>query len=83
MAERVTVSVDEGVADVKLNRPEKLNGLDLAMFEALVAAGKTLAGDRSLRAVVLSGAGRAFSAGASRSRSARTSGSSRPTRSSP
>lgn len=63
MAERVTVSVDEGVADVQLNRPAKLNGLDLAMFEALVAAGATLAADRSLRAVVLSGAGRAFSAG--------------------
>jgi len=63
MAERVSVSVDDGVADVQLNRPEKLNGLDLAMFEALVAAGATLARDRSLRAVVLSGAGRAFSAG--------------------
>ncbi|MBI2159337.1 MAG: hypothetical protein HYU25_02920 [Candidatus Rokubacteria bacterium] len=35
MAERVTVSVDDGVADVQLNRPEKLNGPDLAMFEAL------------------------------------------------
>ncbi len=63
MAERVSVSVDEGVADVQLNRPEKLNGLDLAMFEALVTTGRALAGDRSLRAVVLSGAGRAFSAG--------------------
>jgi len=63
MAERVTVSVDEGVADVQLNRPEKLNGPDLAMFEALVETGETLARDRSLRAVVLSGAERAFSAG--------------------
>ena len=63
MAERVTVSVENGVADVQLNRPEKLNGLDLAMFEALVATGTALAGDRRLRAVVLSGAGRAFSAG--------------------
>src|SRR3990172_10852450 len=63
MAERVTVSVDDGVADVTLNRPEKLNGLDLAIFEALVATGRTLAGDRALRSVVLSGAGRAFCAG--------------------
>ncbi len=63
MAERVTVSVEDGVADVQLNRPEKLNGLDLAMFEALVATGTTLAEESSLRAVVLSGAGRAFCAG--------------------
>jgi enoyl-CoA hydratase/carnithine racemase len=63
MDERVTVAVDGGIADVRLNRPDKLNGLDLAMFEALVATGRTLAADRSLRAVVLSGAGRAFCAG--------------------
>ncbi len=63
MADRVTVSVDAGVADVRLSRPEKLNGLDHAMFEALVAMGTALAGDRALRAVVLSGAGRAFCSG--------------------
>jgi len=63
MAERVTVSVDDGVADVRLNRPEKLNGLDAAMFEALVETGTALAVDPRLRAVVLSGVGRAFCAG--------------------
>lgn len=63
MTDRVSVSRQDGVADVRLNRPEKLNGLDRAMFDALVAAGKSLATDRSLRAVVLSGAGRAFCAG--------------------
>jgi enoyl-CoA hydratase/carnithine racemase len=63
MTERVTVSVDGGVADVSLNRPDKLNGLDLPMFDALVATGRRLAADRTLRAVVLSGAGRAFCAG--------------------
>lgn len=62
-AARVTVSVEDGVADVRLNRPGKLNALDLAMFEALVATGTTLAREPSLRAVVLSGEGRAFSAG--------------------
>ena len=36
MSERVTVFVEDGVADVKLNRPEKMNALDSAMFEALV-----------------------------------------------
>jgi enoyl-CoA hydratase/carnithine racemase len=63
MSDRVTVSLARGVADVRLNRPDKLNALDAAMFEALVEAGRGLAADRSLRAVVLSGEGRAFSAG--------------------
>ncbi len=63
MAERVTVSITEGVADVRLSRPEKLNALDLPMFDALIATGTRLAGERGLRAVVLSGEGRAFSAG--------------------
>jgi len=63
MAERVSVTTTDGVADVRLNRPEKLNALDRAMFEALVEAGQALARDASLRAVVLSGAGRGFCAG--------------------
>ncbi len=63
MSDRVTVSLEGGVADVRLARPEKLNALDLPMFEALAAAGRALAGERGLRAVVLSGEGRAFSAG--------------------
>jgi enoyl-CoA hydratase/carnithine racemase len=63
MAERVSVSIKDGVADVRLNRPEKMNALDQAMFEGLLRTGVELASDRSLRAVVLSGEGRAFSAG--------------------
>jgi enoyl-CoA hydratase/carnithine racemase len=63
MGERVNVQIEGGVADVRLNRPDKLNGLDPAMFEDLVTTGRELAADRSLRAVVLSGAGRAFCAG--------------------
>ena len=47
----------DGVADVRLNRPEKLNALDPAMFDALVDAGERLAADPSVRAVVLSGRG--------------------------
>jgi enoyl-CoA hydratase/carnithine racemase len=46
-----------------LNRPDKLNACDLEMIEALGAAGSELAKNRSLRAVVLSGEGRAFCAG--------------------
>jgi enoyl-CoA hydratase/carnithine racemase len=63
MSERVRVTVTDGVADVRLARPEKMNALDPAMFEALVSTGERLAGDTRLRAVVLSGEGRAFSAG--------------------
>jgi enoyl-CoA hydratase/carnithine racemase len=63
MADRVTITRDGGVAHVELSRPDKLNALDSAMFEALIAAGDTLKDDPSLRAVVLSGQGRAFSAG--------------------
>jgi enoyl-CoA hydratase/carnithine racemase len=63
MQDRVTVTLAQGVADVRLNRPDKLNALDGAMFDALVEAGRGLAGERGLRAVVLSGEGRAFCAG--------------------
>lgn len=60
---RVTVSIESGVADVRLNRPEKLNALDPAMFEAIVAAAERVGADPSVRAVVLSGEGRGFCAG--------------------
>lgn len=63
MSDRVTVSVEGGVADVRLNRPDKLNALDGDMFAAIVDAGARLARDATVRAVVLSGEGRAFCAG--------------------
>jgi enoyl-CoA hydratase/carnithine racemase len=63
MSDRVTVALENGVADVRLNRADKLNAMDFEMFEALGQTGRALAGDRSLRAVVLSGEGRAFCAG--------------------
>jgi enoyl-CoA hydratase/carnithine racemase len=61
--ERVRIEKKDGVADLRLARPDKLNAFDLPMFAALVDAGSELAADRSLRAVVISGEGRAFSAG--------------------
>lgn len=61
--DRVLIDRDGSVAHVRLNRPDKRNGLDLAMFEALVAAGEAIAADASVRAVVLSGEGKAFCAG--------------------
>jgi len=63
MSDRVTVTIEGGVADVRLNRPEKLNALDPAMFKALADTGEALKTERSVRAVVLSGEGRAFCAG--------------------
>lgn len=63
MTELVTVEVDGGVADVRLNRPEKYNALSPEMFKAIVDAGERLAEAKEVRAVVLSGNGRGFCAG--------------------
>src|SRR6476660_864084 len=63
MEKRVSISISEGVADVRLVRADKMNGLDQAMFEALVAATDRLSKDKGVRAVVLSGEGRSFCAG--------------------
>jgi enoyl-CoA hydratase/carnithine racemase len=63
MSDRVTVTVEAGVADVRLTRPEKLNALDNAMFDALIETGERLKTRDDIRAVVLSGEGRAFCAG--------------------
>jgi enoyl-CoA hydratase/carnithine racemase len=63
MSDRVSLTVDRGVAEVRLNRPEKLNALDGAMFQAIVDAGETLKLDKTVRAVVLCGEGRGFCAG--------------------
>lgn len=63
MTERVTVDVQAHVAEITLNRPDKHNSLDLDMFAALGAAADRVATDRSVRAVVLCGAGESFCAG--------------------
>jgi enoyl-CoA hydratase/carnithine racemase len=62
-AGRVSVTVTGGVADVRLNRPEKRNAIDPAMFAALVTTGERLKARPGLRAVVLSGEGPDFCAG--------------------
>ncbi|NQV97266.1 MAG: crotonase/enoyl-CoA hydratase family protein [Acidimicrobiaceae bacterium] len=61
--DRVTVSIRDGIADVRLNRVDKRNALDSAMFSAIARVGKELANDNNLRAVVLSGNGASFCAG--------------------
>ena len=55
MADRVKVTMDRGVAEVRLNRPDKMNAIDGGMFEALIEAGEKLRRDESVRAVVMSG----------------------------
>ncbi|HEX5068550.1 MAG TPA: crotonase/enoyl-CoA hydratase family protein [Myxococcota bacterium] len=63
MGDLVTIEISGGVADVRLNRPEKYNALSREMFAALGEAGERLAGEPGVRAVVLSGNGRGFCAG--------------------
>jgi enoyl-CoA hydratase/carnithine racemase len=63
MDDRVSVSMADGVADVRMVRADKMNALDAAMFEALVETSDRLSRENGLRAVVLSGEGRAFCAG--------------------
>ena len=75
MSERVRVSIRNGVADVRLARPEKMNAIDGAMFSALAETGRDLGERRDLRAVVLSGEGRAFCAGLDFDRFAAMAGS--------
>src|SRR3546814_19273334 len=62
--DRVTIHFgDDGVAQVRLNRPDKMNALDPAMFAGIIEAWDRLSKMKGLRAVVLAGEGRSFCAG--------------------
>src|ERR1700738_1874055 len=63
MDDRVKVTISEGVADVRLVRADKMNALDAAMFEALVATCDRLSREKGLRVVGVSGEGGALCAG--------------------
>lgn len=65
MAEGETVLVEhaEGVCRITLNRPDKLNAFNTEMHKALYAALRDAAEDEAVRAILLTGAGRAFCAG--------------------
>lgn len=61
--ERIRWRFADGIAEVEMNRPQKRNALDIAMFEALAAVQQELRETAGLRCVVLRGAGDAFCAG--------------------
>ena len=63
MEDRVIVDIQDHIAHVRLNRADKMNALDEAMFAGIIEAGESLKTNKDVRAVVLSGEGRAFCAG--------------------
>lgn len=63
MTDRVLIDIKDHIAHVRLNRPDKINALDDAMFEELGRAGDEIKTNSEVRAVVLSGEGRGFCAG--------------------
>jgi len=63
MNDRVSISINDGIADVKMIRADKRNALDGAMFAALADAGEQLKSASGVRVVVLSGEGSSFCAG--------------------
>jgi 2-(1,2-epoxy-1,2-dihydrophenyl)acetyl-CoA isomerase len=63
MSETIQLSRHGGIATLTLSRPASLNSLDVAAIKALLSTLRTLADDDSIRALVITGAGRAFCAG--------------------
>ena len=61
--QRVNVEIIDNIAHVKLNRADKLNALDMAMFLAIRSAIKALQKNRNIRAVIVSGNGDDFCSG--------------------
>jgi len=63
MNDTLSYQIENGIATVTLNRPEKMNALSTDLFEALITAGEAIKVDKSVRVVILHGAGKAFCAG--------------------
>jgi enoyl-CoA hydratase/carnithine racemase len=70
--QEVRYEVDEGVLTITLDRPEKLNALSSTMLAELMEALARADGDDAVRVVIVTGAGRAFCAGADLSRGGKT-----------
>ncbi|MGH6965203.1 MAG: enoyl-CoA hydratase-related protein, partial [Phenylobacterium sp.] len=70
--ETLLYSVEDGVATITLNRPEKLNAFNTQMMKDMIAAFDATDADDAVRCVIVTGAGRAFCAGADLSAGAET-----------
>ena len=65
MSDPILLEIDDGIALITLNRPDRLNALNYDLIDRLMAVLDTIETDAAVRAVILTGAGeRAFSAGA-------------------
>ena len=62
-ASNVEYELDDSIATVRLNRPEKLNAFTFAMIEQIRDAVERAAADEGVFAIIITGSGRAFSAG--------------------
>jgi enoyl-CoA hydratase/carnithine racemase len=62
--ETLLYAVEDGIATITLNRPDKLNAFNTQMMKDMIAAFDETDGDDDVRAVIVTGAGRAFCAGA-------------------
>ena len=60
--EMIEYSVEQGIATIRLNRPDKMNSFNVAMHQDLRAALKKVKADASIRCLVITGNGKAFSA---------------------
>src|SRR6185369_13943685 len=70
--ETLLYTVEDGIATVTLNRPEKLNAFNTQMMKDMIAAFDATDADDAVRCVIVTGAGRAFCAGADLSAGAQT-----------
>jgi 2-(1,2-epoxy-1,2-dihydrophenyl)acetyl-CoA isomerase len=62
--EQLLVEADEGIATVRMNNPQRMNALSSVLTGELIEALEALAAEGSVRAIILTGEGRAFCAGA-------------------
>jgi enoyl-CoA hydratase/carnithine racemase len=70
--ETILYAVEDGIATITLNRPDKLNAFNTQMMKDLIAAFDETDADDDVRAVIVTGSGRAFCAGADLSAGAQT-----------
>ena len=63
MPDAIIVTIEDGVADVRINRPEKRNAVDGEVLDGMLAAIKDIGANKKIRAVVLSGEGKGFCTG--------------------